>query len=214
MITEKQILRMVELQSKLNRKIDKHWTTAGHDWGLAIMDECMELINQVGWKWWKDTPTPQLTQVQLEVVDIWHFILSAVIDAEDTDRLVRIICAEPDVKMHGRSFTPHEVIRCAKALCAQAECSQPWRLLPTFFMLMRHVRLSFDDLYRLYVAKIVLNELRQENGYQDGTYMKLWGGVEDNVKLEQLMEAHPSAEPGRLLNLLRRQYRRYQTLPA
>ena len=37
------------------------------------------------------------------------------------------------------------------------------------------------DLYNLYSGKNILNQFRQDNGYKEGTYTKIWDGVEDNV---------------------------------
>ena len=46
--------------------------------------------------------------------------------------------------------------------------------------------MSFERLFEGYVGKNVLNFFRQDNGYQDGSYVKLWAGKEDN---EHLVEA-------------------------
>ena len=46
---------------------------------------------------------------------------------------------------------------------------------------------DFNTLYRNYVGKNVLNLFRQENGYKDGTYKKIWNGEEDNEVLARLM---------------------------
>jgi hypothetical protein len=43
--------------------------------------------------------------------------------------------------------------------------------------------MDFDELFRHYVGKNVLNQFRQANGYLAGTYRKLWNGTEDNVHL-------------------------------
>ncbi len=46
---------------------------------------------------------------------------------------------------------------------------------------------SFDDLHRIYVGKNVLNRFRQDNGYKDGSYRKLWQDREDNEHLAEIM---------------------------
>jgi hypothetical protein len=45
------------------------------------------------------------------------------------------------------------------------------------------MELSFDQLHRGYVGKNVLNFFRQNNGYKDGSYIKVWAGKEDNEHL-------------------------------
>jgi hypothetical protein len=48
--------------------------------------------------------------------------------------------------------------------------------------------ITFDELYELYMGKLVLNIFRQEHGYSDGTYIKFWGdGLEDNQVLEKII---------------------------
>ena len=47
--------------------------------------------------------------------------------------------------------------------------------------------MSFESLYRSYVGKNVLNFFRQDNGYKDGSYRKLWQGREDNEHLVELV---------------------------
>ena len=49
--------------------------------------------------------------------------------------------------------------------------------------------LNFDRLYRLYVGKNVLNFFRQDHGYKDGSYQKIWAGREDNEHLSEVLEA-------------------------
>ena len=46
--------------------------------------------------------------------------------------------------------------------------------------------LDFEGLYRGYVGKNVLNFFRQDHGYKDGSYIKVWSGREDNEHLVEL----------------------------
>ena len=55
-----------------------------------------------------------------------------------------------------------------------------------FWDLMAATELNFDDLYRAYVGKNVLNFFRQDNGYKEGTYIKTWDGREDNEHLSEI----------------------------
>ena len=48
--------------------------------------------------------------------------------------------------------------------------------------------LDFDRLYRLYVGKNVLNFFRQDHGYKNGSYQKMWAGREDNEHLAEVLE--------------------------
>jgi hypothetical protein len=57
-----------------------------------------------------------------------------------------------------------------------------------FTALMQACNLSVEEQYRHYVGKNVLNFFRQDHGYKEGSYLKLWEGREDNEHLAELME--------------------------
>ena len=48
--------------------------------------------------------------------------------------------------------------------------------------------LNLDALYKLYVGKNILNKFRQDHGYKEGTYIKIWNGEEDNVTMQSILE--------------------------
>jgi hypothetical protein len=52
---------------------------------------------------------------------------------------------------------------------------------------MQLIEMDFDQLYRMYVGKNVLNFFRQDHGYKDGSYIKVWQGREDNEHLAELL---------------------------
>jgi len=54
---------------------------------------------------------------------------------------------------------------------------------------------DFDDLYRSYVGKNVLNFFRQDHGYRDGSYVKTWAGREDNEHLVDVLVGLDSDAP-------------------
>ena len=67
--------------------------------------------------------------------------------------------------------------------------------LRKFRNLMVSVDMSMDDLYAQYIGKNVLNFFRQDHGYKEGSYHKLWGGKEDNEHLvEVLAKLDPSLD--------------------
>ena len=53
---------------------------------------------------------------------------------------------------------------------------------------MKSIGLDFTELYSSYVGKNVLNMFRQDKGYKEGTYIKNWGGKEDNEWLIEVMQ--------------------------
>ena len=50
-----------------------------------------------------------------------------------------------------------------------------------------HFLSSFDELFRHYVGKNVLNFFRQDHGYKTGEYIKIWNGKEDNEVLMDVL---------------------------
>jgi hypothetical protein len=69
-----------------------------------------------------------------------------------------------------------------------------------------------SDLHRRYVAKNVLNFFRQDNGYKDGGYRKLWGGREDNEHLVEILADVDSQASGfrdQLYNALKQRYQQF-----
>ena len=52
---------------------------------------------------------------------------------------------------------------------------------------MTDCEISWTELYCQYVGKNVLNMFRQDKGYKEGTYQKIWNGREDNEYLVEII---------------------------
>ena len=50
----------------------------------AVAIEGAEAIEHHGWKWWKNRK--DLAQLQMELIDIWHFLLSELLLRNDGDQ--------------------------------------------------------------------------------------------------------------------------------
>ena len=59
--------------------------------------------------------------------------------------------------------------------------------LQLFVQLVDAFSISGERLFLGYLAKNVLNRFRQDNGYGDGSYVKIWAGREDNEWLGEAM---------------------------
>jgi len=66
--------------------------------------------------------------------------------------------------------------------------------------------LNLDALYKLYVGKNILNQFRQDHGYKEGTYIKIWNGEEDNVTMQNILEKNENVSPGELYMALEKAY--------
>ena len=175
---------MLDLQDKMNTKVHPEWREQGYEWYRAAWIECAELMDHAGYKWWKHAE-PDIEQIQLEVVDIWHFGMSALlVGNENTDTLaadiVADLCGEPDASL--------SLLAASEALASACITSGSFSTA-AFLNLMRASDLSFDQLYRMYVGKNVLNFFRQDHGYKDGSYIKVWDGREDNEHLSDILSS-------------------------
>ena len=70
------LVNMLAMQHRMNARVHENWVDQDFAWYRAAWIECGELIEHYGYKWWKKQQ-PEMEQVRLEVVDIWHFGLSA-----------------------------------------------------------------------------------------------------------------------------------------
>ena len=180
-MNSQQIKTMLDLQDAMNTKVNANWQQQGFEFYRAIWVECAELLDHYGWKWWKKQ-SPDTEQVALELSDIWHFGLSILFHSVTKPELIisqiqnklRIETDEKDFRLDLEKFVA-------------ATLSDRQFHIDLFGRLMAGIDMSFDQLYRGYVGKNVLNFFRQDNGYKDGSYRKHWhDGREDN---EHLVEA-------------------------
>jgi len=180
-MNSQQIKTMLDLQDAMNTKVNANWQQQGFEFYRAIWVECAELLDHYGWKWWKKQ-SPDTEQVVLELIDIWHFGLSILLQSGTKPELIiaqiqdqlRIETNEKDFRLDLEKFVA-------------ATLSDRQFHIALFGRLMAGINMSFDQLYRGYVGKNVLNFFRQDNGYKDGSYRKHWhDGREDN---EHLVEA-------------------------
>lgn len=193
---------MLVLQDRLNCVVNPNWQTAGYNWCRAIMHEAVECQEHVGWKWWKKQ-TPDIAQAQIEMVDIWHFILSHfIVRCEGSlDYAEQLLAGRLNMShvCAGRSLLEKLDLLVEAAAQGRAD-------VPLFASILIDLGLPLEHLERIYIAKNVLNMFRQANGYKQGTYVKTWGGVEDNVVLERIMSSVPDATPDDLYSYLTRDY--------
>lgn len=185
-----QIQIMLDLQDSMNTKVNAQWREQGYEWYRAIWVECAELMDHYGWKWWKKQ-APDTEQVALELIDIWHFGLSILLQSgKSADEITALIQQDLVIATGEKDF------RLDLEAFAAATLSDCQFHINLFGKLMAGVDMSFEQLYRGYVGKNVLNFFRQDHGYKDGSYRKHWhDGREDN---EHLVEAVQSLDATRL----------------
>ncbi len=203
---KQKIISMLILQDNMNSKVHAQWREQNFEWYRAIWVECAELLDHYGWKWWKKQ-TPDVDQIALELVDIWHFGLSLLLlsglSEEDIAHRVQSTfeqtSSDGDFVIDLEKFTEHTLA--TKDFDLQG-----------FARLMVGINMDFDTLHIGYIGKNVLNFFRQDNGYQDGSYSKQWAGVEDNEHLVELASSLDSASPNFADQLYQRMQQRYTDL--
>ncbi|MDB2554061.1 dUTP diphosphatase [Porticoccaceae bacterium] len=178
---KQQLATMLELQGNMNTKVHAEWRDQDFEWYRAIWVECAELLDHYGWKWWKKQ-TPDVDQIALELVDIWHFGLSLLLLSGDDLETIgdRVIAGFADQQGSDDFASDLEEFTAQTLVTKEFD-------IAGFARLMDGINMDFETLYVGYVGKNVLNFFRQDNGYQDGSYHKQWGGKEDNEHLVEIV---------------------------
>ena len=196
------IKEMLDLQNKINEKVHPHWREQNFEWYRAIWVECAELLDHYGWKWWKKQ-SPNQAQIELELVDIWHFGLSILLSNYDIEKSISLI-SEGMIDQRG-SGKFRENLEDFTSNTLQTRSFD----LKRFNQVMNDVGLTFEKLYVGYISKNVLNSFRQDKGYQAGTYIKDWGGIEDNeylIRLASKMDPESENFSSELYTLMEKEY--------
>lgn len=188
-LMKKQIVVMLEMQNAMNTKVNDSWFDQGFEWYRAIWIECGEMLEHYGWKWWKHQQ-PDAEQVKMELVDIFHFGLSARIDGVTAyDELAEVLASELSKPLVKDDFKKTLEVLAGKAVVEQEFDGA------SFAGCMQQMDMPFEELYKSYVGKNTLNFFRQDHGYKEGTYIKEWNGREDNEYLVEILDSlDPSEE--------------------
>ena len=196
---------MFELQKRLNDE------TNGSDWELGetklgkeinwlrcIHMEVAELIDSTPWKHWKNIGSDcDMQNLQIELVDIWHFLMSFALQEKNTPKAVELIgqsCNFDIVKDvdYKQIITESEKLSYITLTLQVNNITTDEaikQLVDQFFVCCRVAQLDFKTLQKLYIGKNCLNKFRQDHGYKEGTYIKIWNGAEDNVCMVDILDS-------------------------
>ncbi|WP_444997201.1 dUTP diphosphatase [Aliikangiella sp. IMCC44359] len=179
---QQQLATMLDMQDAMNKKVHENWLQQNFEWYRAIWIECAEMLDHYGWKWWKHQ-SPDMEQVKLELVDIFHFGLSCRLsDSNDVNKIAETLDYEFSDIRHNEEFRTTLEDLAANTLQTKSFNAQ------IFAGCMQQINMSFDELYTSYIGKNVLNFFRQDHGYKEGTYHKQWNGKEDNEHLVEVVQ--------------------------
>ena len=198
MQVSKQIKEMMLIQDELNSRLNPDWKYDTWNFKLAANVEMVEAIEHYGWKWWKHQE-PDINQVKMEMVDIFHFLLSEAVACDaSTQRIATEFNSTSRLKLKLNDF-----------LFSAGEFITVDYLIGKFYYFFRCLHcidMSFEELRLLYLGKAILNKFRWNNGYNDGTYIKVWDGLEDNEYLTSILMCHPDAPADEIYRMLEKRY--------
>ncbi len=209
---QSKLIEMFNLQNTLNTNTNgSEWTKGitlqGRtiNWYRCIYMEAAEAIDSLNWKHWKDiNSSDDIENVKIELVDIWHFIMSQLIVEHGFNEAIKY-----SLKIY--SDTSHmtintELVDTLEGMIRRA--AMQYIPLGDFFVAVRQLSdFTMDDVYTLYIGKNCLNQFRQDNGYKDGTYTKIWNGQEDNVHMQKIINNNPNITYNELYAALEETYK-------
>jgi dimeric dUTPase (all-alpha-NTP-PPase superfamily) len=222
------ILQMLKLQQELNDNTNGlNWengvTKNGKqiNWKRCIYLECTELIDSYPWKHWKNIDaTPDYENIKIEIVDIWHFIMSEALRTYKINNIGTIediaftITNIPEFKNFSQEnnievLDIYKQIELVEDVIKTVFCKDNINTLVISFLTMSSkLNLKLPELYNLYIGKNILNKFRQEHGYKEGTYIKIWNGQEDNIVMQNILNKNNSITPNELYNELEENYKK------
>lgn len=173
--TQAQVTKLCQMQDELNSYIHPAWKDQDFDWYEAIIDECGEIKGHLGWKWWKKDYQVGMTdsnrkQIQLEVIDILHFLLSGLIETQPSPEEIATIFNGSIVPTN---YTlANAVDRMRFMACDGYYSAVQWSWMAQL------VGLTEQEILETYTQKYVLNKFRQDHGYKTGSYVKIWREID------------------------------------
>lgn len=185
--SQQQLQTMLALQDAINTVVNANWREQNFAWYRAIWVESAELLDHYGWKWWKKQQ-PEMDQVKLELVDIWHFGLSLELQQGSPEA----VASNMQEQLGALAPEAGDFRENLEAFTLNTLATKQFDLLG-FAQLLTDCEMGFDELYRRYVGKNVLNRFRQDHGYKDGSYQKSWQGREDNEHLAEIVQSLDTA---------------------
>jgi len=179
---------MLTMQNALQTKLHPQWKQQPWDQAQAIIVETGELLDALGFKWWKHSEI-DYDNVRIELIDIWHFMMNCyLIDGIEKD----IVADIQDAVEHSYTYEDldnSDVCINLKEFLAAGLSDGVWRI-DLFLAICLVYGMDLKEIYWVYMIKNTLNMFRWNNGYLEGTYKKDWNGCEDNAVMMEIYGAN------------------------
>jgi dimeric dUTPase (all-alpha-NTP-PPase superfamily) len=187
-------LETVEIQKSFNESIAPGWQLdkqhQKYDFWMAVLDETVEVLGSRHWKWWKNSSKMgdiDWDNIKVELIDIFHFLLSIAIQ-QDMDHVlfsqlvnIEMTKDENPIKVHDEKFFEefwNEFLMGVQMKILPITCL---KLIDFWYKAGGDA----NELFKEYRIKAALNNIRQEFGYgAANTYEKMWLDVNTNTKVE------------------------------
>ncbi len=220
------IKSMLMLQQELNDDTngigwEKGVTKQGKpiNWRRCILLESAELIESYPWKHWKNIDAPaDKENIKIEVVDIWHFVMSEILrinmttSRETIENLALEISNLSNFSALKNSADEiaddyFEQIANIENFVKTLFSDDGWKeMTNSYLSIVSQSGLNLESLYQLYIGKNILNKFRQDHGYKDGSYKKIWDEKEDNVIMQEILSNNSNITPECLYDELSKIY--------
>lgn len=207
----------------LNKQDDLNCLTNGDDWksnvtnkGKAInwlrciRREAMELCDSYPWEHWKAIDkAPDVDNALIETTDIWFFTMSYILSRNH--HMKKSIAISIETSFNQKLLTkntdiPELTDDIIKTTYEASLIFDQTYLLYKFTKIMDALDMDLDLLYKLYNGKLMLNKFRQDHGYKEGTYSKIWNGKEDNVHMLEIIRSNENMSNDMLYKALDNRY--------
>lgn len=201
---------MVELQHKFNKQVAEDYLDKNFNWNSAIIVESGELLESLGYKWWKKQ-IPDMDNVKVEAIDLLHFVISDTLNRNYIIDKTSPNIIEDTVKEFTQYFTEDlfypELEENEISILIDKLNFDDYGRFAIMKNLFKQLSMTNEDIYIAYIVKNCLNKFRQDNGYKEGTYVKIWNGREDNIVAYEVAKAIGTCE--QLFDLLYRNLETY-----
>jgi len=189
------LISVAKLQKTTNDIVMPTWLQNPPNYLRAAYVEMVEAIDHHGYKFWKATK-PDFPSASMEMVDIFHFVLSHELVrfngcVTTTAKFFQLQFSTPIDYEKAENMSKEEFLEIADELTVSFASKRPD--YEKMIIACVYLGIPQHKLCQWYIGKNCLNNFRQQNDYQGGTYHKAWFGKEDNDYLIKIIEKNDAS---------------------